>query len=62
MGEVINLNKARKAADKAKKVEKAADNRAKSGLSKFMTSLAEKQREIDARRLDSSRLDKPKKD
>jgi hypothetical protein len=61
MGEVINLNKARKAAHKAADTKAAAENRGRFGLSKLAKTLAEKQQQIDARRLDSVRRDPPTK-
>lgn len=61
MGEVINFNKVRKAAQKTAKAQAAAENRGLFGLSKLARTLAEKQQQIDARRLDGARREDPKK-
>jgi|DeeseametaMP1200_FD_contig_51_358075_length_891_multi_4_in_0_out_0_2 hypothetical protein len=59
MGEIINLNKARKAREKAVKEQKAGENRAKHGQTKSekksLSSTLEKLR----RSLDGSKLDGP---
>lgn len=60
MGEVVNLNKARKARDKAEARRKAGDNRVLFGRSKSERQMADKTREREAARLDGHKRDEPK--
>lgn len=62
MGEVVNLNQARKARDKARAKRQAADNRIAFGRSKSERQIADKARERDAARLDGHKRDDPKPD
>jgi Domain of unknown function (DUF4169) len=57
MGEVINLNKARKARDKAAGKDEAQENRAKFGLTKLVrgktaADKAKREKALDGRKLD----------
>ncbi|MEM9965975.1 MAG: DUF4169 family protein [Asticcacaulis sp.] len=62
MGEVINLNKARKAQAKAQKSLSAAQNRTLFGLSMQMRKTELQKRETRDRQHDGHRLDDRKKD
>lgn len=57
MGEVINLNKIRKAREKEERDRLAAEKRARFGHSKLDKSLQESEREKRERELDSQRFD-----
>ena len=57
MGELINLNKARKARDKATAKRNADTNRAAHGRTKAERNAADKLRQTEAARLDGHRLD-----
>ncbi len=56
MGEVINLNRARKARTKAAKAEAASENRARFGLTRNERDGETTRREQNATRLDGHRL------
>jgi hypothetical protein len=57
MGEIVNLNRARKANAKARARTAAAENRVKFGRSKAETTGAEREREAIAKTLDGARRD-----
>jgi hypothetical protein len=57
MSEPINLNKARKARDKAARKTRAAENRVVFGLPKGVKDLASARREKAARELDGQKRD-----
>lgn len=57
MGEIINLNRARKARDRAAEKAQARENRMKFGRDKASKAQDSKQAEDAARRLDGARLD-----
>lgn len=57
MGEIVNLNKARKARDKLAAKRAAAANRLSFGRSKAQRLTTEAERERDAARLDGHKLD-----
>ena len=59
MGEVVNLNKARKARDKAEAKRAADANRLAFGRTKVERLSTQKERDRDAARLDGHRLDEP---
>lgn len=59
MGEVVNLNKARKARDKAVARRAADANRLAFGRSKVERLTTQKERDRDAARLDGHKLDEP---
>ena len=56
MGDVINLRKARKRAERQQHVKEAAENRILHGRSKAERQLEEAQREQGARKLEAHRL------
>lgn len=62
MGELINLNKARKARDKAAAKQDAKTNRAAHGRTKAERQAAAKTRDDDAARLDGHKRDSDKPD
>lgn len=62
MGEIVNLNKARKARDKAEAKRAADANRLAFGRTKAERQTTQKERERDAARLDGHRLDDAKDD
>ncbi|WP_292082624.1 MULTISPECIES: DUF4169 family protein [unclassified Brevundimonas] len=57
MGEVVNLNKARKARDKADAKRAAEANRLTFGRTKSERQMTQKERDRDAARLDGHKLD-----
>lgn len=57
MGEIVNLNKARKARDKAEAKRTADANRLTFGRTKAERQATQKARDRDAARLDGHRLD-----
>ncbi|WP_312164893.1 DUF4169 family protein [Brevundimonas diminuta] len=57
MGEIVNLNKARKARDKAAAKRTAEANRLTFGRTRAERDAARTERDRDARRLDSHKLD-----
>jgi len=57
MGEIVNLNKVRKARDKAATQAKAKANRASHGRAKAQTLADQLEAERQRRQLDQSRLD-----
>ncbi|MFE9083325.1 DUF4169 family protein [Brevundimonas sp. NPDC003935] len=59
MGEVVNLNKARKARDKADAKRAAEANRLTFGRTKSERQVTQKERDRDAARLDGHKLDEP---
>lgn len=59
MGEVINLNKARKARDKAEAKRAADANRLTFGRTKAERQTTQKERDRDAAKLDGHKLDEP---
>jgi hypothetical protein len=62
MGEIVNLNKARKARDKAEAKRAADANRLTFGRTRAERQTTQKERERDAARLDGHRLDDAKDD
>ena len=59
MGEIVNLNKARKARDKAEAKRAADANRLTFGRTKVERLTAQTERDRDAARLDGHKLDEP---
>ncbi|WP_312144462.1 DUF4169 family protein [Brevundimonas sp.] len=59
MGEVVNLNKARKARDKAGAKRTADANRLTFGRTRSERQSTQKERDRDAARLDGHKLDEP---
>ena len=59
MGEVVNLNKARKARDKAEARRTADANRLAFGRTRAERLTTQKERDRDAARLDGHKLDEP---
>lgn len=59
MGEVINLNKARKARDKAEAKRTADANRLTFGRTRSERQSTQKERDREAARLDGHKLDEP---
>lgn len=59
MGEVVNLNKARKTRDKAEAKRAAEANRLTFGRTKAERLTTQKERDRDAARLDGHKLDEP---
>ena len=59
MGEVVNLNKARKARDKADAKRAAEANRLTFGRTKSERLTTQKERDRDAARLDGHKLEEP---
>ncbi|MNE32988.1 hypothetical protein D3C80_1266280 [compost metagenome] len=59
MGEVVNLNKARKARDKAEAKRAADANRLTFGRTKAERQTTQKERDRDAAKLDGHKLDEP---
>ncbi|WP_292034016.1 MULTISPECIES: DUF4169 family protein [unclassified Brevundimonas] len=59
MGEVINLNKARKARDKAEAKRTADANRLTFGRTRSESQSTQKERDREAARLDGHKLDEP---
>lgn len=59
MGEVVNLNKARKARDKAEARRAAEANRLTFGRTKAERQATQKERDRDTANLDGHKLDKP---
>ncbi|MET4684575.1 DUF4169 family protein [Brevundimonas faecalis] len=59
MGEVVNLNKARKARDKAAARRTAEANRLTFGRTKSERHATQKEQDRDAARLDGHKLDEP---
>lgn len=59
MGEIINLNKARKARDKAEAKRAAEANRLTFGRTRVERLSTQKERDRDAARLDGHKLDEP---
>ncbi len=62
MGEVVNLNKARKARDKAEAKRAADANRLTFGRTKTERQTTQKERDRDAVRLDGHKLDQRDRD
>ncbi len=62
MAEIINLNKARKARDKADAKAKAAENRAIHGRTKGERTLAEAEKAHRERDLDGARIERPEEE
>ncbi|MFK0299301.1 DUF4169 family protein [Brevundimonas sp. NPDC090276] len=62
MGEVVNLNKARKARDKAEAKRTADANRLTFGRTKVERLTTQKKRDRDAAHLAGHKLDEPKDD
>ena len=58
MAEPINLNRARKAREKAAKTAKAAENRARFGRTPLQKALDAAEAEIRVRKLDAAKRDK----
>ena len=58
MGDIVNLNRARKAGDKARAKAAAAENRVTFGRTKAETAAARREREAIAKALDGAKLDK----
>ena len=52
MAEIVNLNKARKAADRTARKEKAKERRAQRGASRPDPNARRRERELDGKRLD----------
>jgi len=61
MGEIVNLNKARKERDKAKAKIEAKHNRAANGRSLADKALEAAKKKLEQRRLDAAKLDPPKR-
>ncbi|MGH6978179.1 MAG: DUF4169 family protein [Brevundimonas sp.] len=61
MGEVVNLNKARKARDKAEAKRAADANRLTFGRTKAERQTTQKERDRDAAKLDGHKLDEPER-
>jgi len=61
MGEIVNLNKARKARDKAEAKRTADANRLTFGRTKAERQTTQKERDRDAARLDGHKLDEPER-
>jgi hypothetical protein len=61
MAEIINLNRARKARDKAQKAQDAKANRAQFGRGKAEKTLTAAEREAAERRLDGAHLAKERR-
>ena len=59
MGEVVNLNKARKARDKAEARRAAEANRLTFGRTKAERQTTQKERDRDTAKLDGHKLDEP---
>ncbi|WEK59316.1 MAG: DUF4169 family protein [Candidatus Brevundimonas phytovorans] len=59
MGEIVNLNKARKARDKAEAKRAADGNRLAFGRTKVERLTTQTERDRDAARLDGHKLDEP---
>ena len=59
MGEVVNLNRARKARDKAEARRAAEANRLTFGRTKAERQATQKERDRDTANLDGHKLDKP---
>lgn len=59
MGEIVNLNKARKARDKAEAKRAAEANRLTFGRTRVERLTTQKKRDRDAARLDGHKLDEP---
>ena len=59
MGEVVNLNEARKARDKAEARRAAEANRLTFGRTKAERQTTQKERDRDTANLDGHKLDKP---
>ena len=59
MGEVVNLNKARKARDKAEAKRAADANRLTFGRTKAERQTTQKERDRDAAKLDGHKLEEP---
>jgi hypothetical protein len=59
MGEVVNLNKARKARDKAEAKRTADANRLTFGRTRSERQSTQRERDRDAARLDGHKLDEP---
>lgn len=59
MGEVVNLNKARKARDKAEAKRTADANRLTFGRTRSERQSTQKERDREAARLDGHKLDEP---
>lgn len=59
MGEIVNLNKARKARDKAEARRTADANRLAFGRNRAERLTTQKERDRDAARLDGHKLDEP---
>jgi hypothetical protein len=62
MAEIINLNRARKARDKAEDKAQAAANRVAHGRTKGQKKAAQKEQTRATRLLDGQKLDAPKRD
>ena len=62
MGEIVNLNKARKARDKAEAKRAADANRLTFGRTKAERQTTQKERERDVARLDGHKLDDARDD
>ena len=61
MGEIVNLNKARKARDKAEAKRAADANRLTFGRTRAERQTTQKDRDRDAARLDGHKLDEPER-
>ncbi|MBB4797415.1 hypothetical protein HNP32_001139 [Brevundimonas bullata] len=61
MGEIVNLNKARKARDKAEAKRAADANRLTFGRTKAERLTTQKERDRDAARLDGHKRDEPER-
>ncbi|MQP65202.1 DUF4169 family protein [Niveispirillum sp. SYP-B3756] len=59
MGEIVNLNRARKAKEKAARESQAAENRVKFGRTKAEKQKSRAEDEAKARLLEGHKLDKP---
>ena len=59
MGEIVNLNKARKARDKTAAKRTAEANRLTFGRTKIERLTTQKERDRDAAKLDGHKLDEP---
>ena len=62
MAEIINLNKARKARDKADAKVRAATNRAEHGVPKAERDRADAERDRRDHELDGARIERPDED
>jgi hypothetical protein len=57
MGEIVNLRRQRKRAERAREAAKAAENRLAHGVKKSERNAGAAQKKLDERRLEAHRLD-----